>query len=527
MNQFDSSWLGLTAPLNVVAAGGILLLLFESFTVGRGGAAASAPAPHGDAPASGGSGSGALLGHPRAFLATVSLMVLALAAFLEVGAWGTLTSPQVIYRGMLVVDRWSVFLGMVFIIGAALSVLVAGGFMREHRFEFGEFYALILFSTTGMLILAHAADLVTLFIGVEAMSLAVYVLVGSWRHSAKSSEGAMKYFLVGAFASAVMLYGIALIYGASGTSSMLALAEIGRSGRPPVTVLGEPVFLVGCFFLITGLAFKVAAVPFHMWAPDAYEGAPTPVTAFMAAAVKAAAFGALVRVFATALSRPELTFGPSGWTVVAAVLATVTMSVGNLAALRQDNIKRMLAYSSIAHAGYLLVGVTAMGFAGSEARGPILYYLLGYTFTTIGSFAVVAWYGSRDDERQHIDDWAGMAARHPAAALAMTVFLLSLGGIPPTAGFFGKFYIFRVALSRPGLGWLVIVSVANSLVSVFYYLRVVSTMYFRELGREPTPIQSPGMVASMFLAALGTLGLGLIPSWVVELASQATMFLAR
>lgn len=525
MNQFDSSWLGLTAPLNVVAAGGILLLLFESFTVGRSGAAAVALAPHGDAPM--GKGSGSLLGHPRAFLATVSLMVLALAAFLEVSAWGTLTSPQVIYRGMLVVDRWSVFLGMVFIIGAALSVLVAGGFMREHRFEFGEYYALILFATTGMLILAHASDLVTLFIGVEAMSLAVYVLVGSWRHSAKSSEGAMKYFLVGAFASAVMLYGIALIYGASGTSSMLALAEIGRPGRPPVAVLGEPVFLVGCFFLVTGLAFKVAAVPFHMWAPDAYEGAPTPVTAFMAAAVKAAAFGALVRVFATALSRPELTFGPSGWTVVAAVLATVTMSVGNLAALRQDNIKRMLAYSSIAHAGYLLVGVTAMGFAGSEARGPILYYLLGYTFTTIGSFAVVAWYGSRDDERQHIDDWAGMAARHPAAALAMTVFLLSLGGIPPTAGFFGKFYIFRVALSRPGLGWLVIVSVANSLVSVFYYLRLVSTMYFRELGREPTPIQAPGMVASMLLAAFGTLALGLIPSWVVELASQATMFLAR
>jgi NADH-quinone oxidoreductase subunit N len=462
----------------------------------------------------------------RAYLATVTLFILGVAALCEVRAWAAAETPQLVYSGMLVVDRWSIFLGALFCLSGGLSVMLAGGFLREHRFEYGEFYALALFSTAGMLILAHAANLVSLLLGVETMSLAVYVLTGSWRHSARSSEAAMKYFLVGSFASAVMIYGIALIYGATGTSSLLDLASIGH-GRVPVSVMRDPVFLVGGFFLLAGLAFKVAAVPFHMWLPDAYEGAPTPVTAFMASGVKAAGFAALVRVVGTAFVRPELTFGVGGWASLAAVLAIVTMSLGNLAAIRQDNVKRMLAYSSIAHAGYILVGVATMGPAGAEARGPILYYLAAYSFTTIGSFGVVAWYGSQGDERQHLDDWAGLGARHPAAALAMTVFLLSLGGIPPTAGFFAKFYIFRVALTRPGLAPLVIVAVANSLVSVFYYLRVVSTMYFREVGREPTPLRSPGTAAALLLSAVGTLALGLVPGWLVELAAQATMYLPK
>ena len=508
--HFDASWLTLTAPLLVCTGGGLLLLLLEAFAIGKGSDDPGNPTP---------------LSH--GWLAMVAVVLLLVAAALEVSAWSGAETPRLIYDGMLVVDRFSIFLGVVFFAGAALSVMLAGGFLREHRFDFGEFYALVLFATAGMLILAHAATLVTLFVGVETMSLAVYVLVGSWRHSAKSSEGAMKYFLVGAFASAVMLYGIALIYGASGTVSLAELSSMGRGGSVPGLTVADPVFLIGMVFLIGGLAFKVAAVPFHMWAPDAYEGAPTPVTAFMAAGVKAAAFGAVVRVFGTAFRHEALTFGVSGWASIASVLAILTMSIGNLAALRQDNVKRMLAYSSIAHAGYLLLGVAAMGAGGAEARGPILYYLTTYTFATIGSFGVVAWFGSRGDERQQLDDWAGMATRHPAGAFAMTLFLLSLGGVPPTGGFFAKLYIFRIALQKADLLPVVIIAVANSLVSVFYYLRVVSTMYFRELGREPTPLRAPGVSAALVVAAVGTLFLGLFPSWLSDIAAAATMYLPK
>jgi NADH-quinone oxidoreductase subunit N len=275
--------------------------------------------------------------------------------------------------------------------------------------------------------------------------------------------------------------------------------------------------------ILIGLGFKVAAVPFHMWAPDAYEGAPTPVTAFMAAGVKAAAFGALVRVLGVAFARTELAYGASGWASTLGVLAVLTMTFGNLAAVRQENIKRLLAYSSIAHAGYLLLGVVAMAVAGGEARGPLLFYLLAYTFTTIGAFGVVAWLGNRGDERLQLDDWAGLASRHPAAALAMTIFLLSLGGVPPTAGFFAKFYLFRVALTRPGMMPLVIIAVLNSVISVYYYLRVVTAMYFREVGREPQPLRSPAMNAALWIAALVTLAIGIAPGWVIDAASAAIL----
>jgi NADH-quinone oxidoreductase subunit N len=283
------------------------------------------------------------------------------------------------------------------------------------------------------------------------------------------------------------------------------------------------VFLIGVYLVMAALAFKIAAVPFHMWAPDAYEGAPTPVTAFMAAAVKAAGFGALVRVAAVALARPSFVFGAGGWASLAAVLSVATMTLGNLSALRQENVKRMLAWSSVAHAGYLLLGVAAMGRGGEEARGPILYYLVAYTLTTVGSFGIVAWYGSRGDERTQLDDWAGLASRHPAAALAMTVLLLSLGGIPPTAGFFAKFYVFRVALAQQGMAPLVLVAIANSLISIFYYLRVVTAMYFREPGRTAQPVQSPGTSISLAIATIGTLVLGILPGWVIDLASKASI----
>jgi NADH-quinone oxidoreductase subunit N len=279
------------------------------------------------------------------------------------------------------------------------------------------------------------------------------------------------------------------------------------------------VFLIGMLFLLVAFGFKIAAVPFHMWAPDAYEGAPTPVTAFMATTVKAAGFATLIRLVSTAFSRTDLAYGASGWASVCSVLAVLTMTIGNLGALRQDNVKRMLAYSSIAHAGYLLIGLIAMSYVGNEARGPMLFYLAAYTFTTIGSFGVVAWIGSKNDERLNLDDWAGLGARHPAAALAMTIFMLSLGGIPPTAGFFGKFYLFRAALTRGGLTVLVVIAVLNSVVSVAYYLRVVTAMYFREVGREMKPIHSRGMTWSIAIAVLVTLALGILPGWLVSAAN--------
>jgi NADH-quinone oxidoreductase subunit N len=489
--NFDSSQLSAIAPLIALVVSGSLLLLLEAFAGGR----------------------------QRAYLMPLTLVGFAVALALEWSGWSDAgTSGRAAFHGMLVLDRFSVLAGSIFLVGGALSALLAPAFMEEHRFEFGEFYALLNFAVAGMLMLAQATDLVTIFVGIETMSIAVYVLTGSWRHSQKSAEGAMKYFMVGAFATSVLLYGMALVYGAVGSTE---LAEIARQAP---RVASAPVFIIGWLLILVALGFKLAAVPFHMWAPDAYDGAPTPVTAFMAAGVKAAGFAVLIRLVSSAFSRPELAFGSSGWATLLSVIAVLTMSLGNLAALRQDNVKRMLAYSSIAHAGYLLIGVVAISLVGGEARGPLFYYLAAYTFTTVGAFGVVAWIGSRNDERLNLDDWAGLAGKHPAVALAMTIFMLSLGGVPPTAGFFGKFYIFRAALAKPSLVILVVIAVLNSVVSVYYYLRVVTAMYFREAGREVKPLRSTAVAASLIIAAVGTIGIGLLPGWLSDVASTASLF---
>jgi len=486
--DFNVDQLGLIAPMLVVMGGGVLLLLLEAFADGS----------------------------HKSYLMPLTVIICGVALLLEWSAWGAAGeagSARVAFDGMLTLDRTSIFFDAIFLSAAALAAMLAAGFMREHRFAFGEFYALLLFATSGMMMLAAATDLVTVFLGVETMSIAVYVLTGAWRRSPRSSEAAMKYFTTGALASAVLLYGIALLYGASGTTSLRTLGD--AAGR----LSSQPLFIIGMLLVAAALLFKIAAVPFHMWAPDAYEGAPTPVTAFMAAGIKAAGFAAIIRIFGGAFAKNELMFGASGWASVFSVAAAATMTLGNLAALRQDNVKRMLAWSSIAHAGYLLLGVVALSLVGNEAKGPLLFYLAAYTFTTIGSFGVVAWIGSRGEERLGFDDWAGLASRHPAAALAMTIFMLSLGGVPPTAGFFGKFYLFRAALGKPGLMPLVLLAVANSVVSVAYYLRVITAMYFREVGKEPKPISSRGMTAALLIAALATLFFGLFPSALLTAAA--------
>ena len=329
----------------------------------------------------------------------------------------------------------------------------------------------------------------------------------------------MKYFLMGADATGFLVYGIALVYGTTGGE----LSYAGIAGR--VNKASEaPLFFLGEYFIIVALAFKVAAVPFHMWAPDAYEGAPTPVTGFMAAGVKAAAFGAIVRVLGSAFSSPVLVFDDArGWASVLAWLAVLTMTLGNLAAVRQDNVKRMLAYSSIAHAGYLLIGVVASGLGIASAKPAVLFYLLTYTFTTLGAFAVVAWIGNRKDERLYVDDWAGLGSARPGVAFAMTIFLLSLGGVPPTGGFFGKFYLFKAAMESPQLYWLVVVGVLNSVVSVYYYLRIVVAMYFRDSKRPLEPTDGISMRAGLLITAIAVVLLGVFPGTFVDWAGPVVL----
>ena len=489
MKTFDATQVAALAPLAIVIIAGLAVLLLEAFAGSKN----------------------------RRFLMGFSIVACLIAFGVQYAAFVDLPvgATNAIFAGSLSADRFSALFGMLFLANAALVCLLAPDFLKEHGFEFGEFYALVLFGTAGMMIMAAATDFLTIFIGIETMSLAVYVLTGSWRKNPKSSEGAMKYFLVGSFATAVLLYGMALVYGATQATGLAAVARA-VSAHP-----SSPILIIGMLLILVAVCFKIAAVPFHMWAPDAYEGAPSPVTAFMAAGVKAAGFATLMRLFGTAFNHVDLAFGASGWAQILAIIAAATMTLGNLAALRQDNIKRLLAYSSISHAGYLLLGVVAMASVPDAARAAIVFYLVSYTFSVVGAFGVVAWISSKNDERLQLDGWAGLGSRHPAAALAMTIFMLSFAGIPPTGGFFGKFYLFRAVLEKPDLTWLVLVAVVNSMIAAYYYLRVVTAMYFREVGREPRPIVSAPMTTAIAIACLATLGLGLLPGWLLTAAQNA------
>jgi NADH-quinone oxidoreductase subunit N len=420
-----------------------------------------------------------------------------------------------LFSGMMVLDRLGLALGVVFLLGAFLVVLL-GSTLEGSAADAPEYHPLLLLAVCGMLVVAQAGDLVTVFLGIETMSVSAYALCGVDRRSAKGAEAALKYFVLGAFASGFLLYGIALIYGATGTTNLSEIAEA-VAGRQ-----GDPRLVIGTIMLLVALGFKVAAVPFHMWAPDVYEGAPTPVTAFMAAAVKAAGFAAALRVFAGAFASSEWVYGKAGWASILVGLAVATMSVGNLAALRQESVKRMLAWSSVAHAGYLLVGLVAAGVVGEEGKAAVLFYLLAYTFMTVGSFGMVAWLGGKADR---LEAWSGLGTRRPAAALAMTLFMVSLAGMPPTVGFVAKLYVFRAALGSPLLVWLVIVAVLNSLVSAYYYLRVVVAMYFSAPSEdtvEAVPARAPATVA-LALAALAVLAGGAFPArWIDWAAASAT-----
>ena len=437
-------------------------------------------------------------------LGYISLLGAILAVIFSIPLFGKV---QYAFSGMVVADNYAVFFKVVFGIICLLTILLSIGYTRQQEIAMGEYYVLILFSTLGMMLMAAGTNLLTIFLGLETMSISIYVLAGIKRNDPKSVESAMKYFILGAFATGFFLYGVALVYGSTGSFSLEGIASyLSASGAAS----RSPMVIVGIALLTIGFGFKVATVPFHMWTPDVYEGAPTSVTAFMATGIKAAAFAGLVRVFYSALGA----FQPD-WTVIMWVLSVATMTVGNIVAISQSNIKRMLAYSSIAHAGYVLVAFTAGNDLGTSS---ILFYLLAYAFMNIGAFSIVILLGKRGEENTQITDYAGIGFKYPLLAAAMTIFLLSMAGIPPLAGFMGKLYIFSAAV-KAKLYWLAVIGVLNSAISVYYYLRVTVLMYFRDAEKEITGLTfSPAAIVGVIIAVAGVLYLGIFPSTVLDIA---------
>ncbi len=414
---------------------------------------------------------------------------------------------------MVVIDYYSLFFKIVFLITTGLTVLMSIRFLKEEGFDFGEYYVLVLFAAVGMMFMASAADLIIIFLGLETFSLSIYVLAGFFRTQPKSNESSMKYFLLGAFSTGFLLYGIALIYGATGTTNLKGIYEFVRRSQ----LLTDPLLLIGMSLLIVGFGFKVASVPFHMWTPDVYEGAPTSITAFMSVGPKAAGFAAFLRVFLYSFSSLQ-----SDWVWILWVLAVLTMTLGNIVAIAQKNIKRMLAYSSIAHAGYILVAMVAAGELGTAS---ILFYLLAYAFMNLGAFGVVILYGRKGEENVNLSDYSGMGYKYPLLAAAMAIFMFSLAGIPPTAGFVGKFYIFSAAVKAGYIG-LAIIGVLNSALSVYFYLRVTVMMYMRPAEKEFGRLDlSPAMVIALVIAVIGTLQMGITPSHYLNLARQSILAL--
>ena len=417
--------------------------------------------------------------------------------------------------GVIVADNFGLFVTLVLVIVGILTILFSSQVLRTTAIPRGDYYALLLFSITGMIMMATANDLLVIFVALEILSLAVYVLTGIQRDDPRAIEAAFKYFLLGAFSSAFFLYGIAFTYGITGST------RLDRVGAflAAQSMADNPLILVALGLLLVGFAFKISAVPFHMWTPDAYEGAHALVTGFMSTGVKAAAFAAFARVFLSAFEP----FSPD-WAPVIWILAAATMILGTVVGVAQSNLKRMLAYSSIAHGGYLLVGLVAANDVGKAA---ILFYLLAYAVTNLAAFGVIAMLGSRDRANDELHDYAGLWHSHPALAALMTVCLLSLGGIPPTVGFIGKWYIFSAAVSAGYYG-LAIIGVLTSVISVFFYLRVVVMMYMAErqgTTAVPDPISRAGM-AALAIAIVLILYLGVLPTQVLDLATQsiATIF---
>jgi NADH-quinone oxidoreductase subunit N len=420
------------------------------------------------------------------------------------------------FHGMLLVDDMGSFFKILVIAAGILVLLGSKDYLERENHVQGEYYALVLFSIVGQCIMVTANELVMIFIGLEISSIASYILAGYLRDDPRNNESALKYFLLGSFATAFLLYGVAWIYGATGTTN-LTLIRTALSGTPAIS---ESLVGVAAALIFVGLAFKISAAPFQGWAPDVYQGAPAPISGFLTVGPKAAAFAVLIRVFMDG-------FGPisSRWLPVMWGCALATMVVGNFAAIMQSNIKRLLAYSSIAHAGYVLVAIAADSGTGSAAA---MFYLAAYAFTNIGAFTVVAYFSRKGEKFVAIEDFAGLAQRQPGMAAMLTIFLLSLIGVPLTGGFFGKFYIFKAALDS-NLVWLTVLGLLNSAVAAYYYLRILVVMYMKEPGESTANLPSPGMMlrVAVYGSAIVTLVLGIFPGWVLGFATSAAHAVTR
>ncbi len=443
-------------------------------------------------------------------VAWISIIGLVVTGAFCIGAWN---DQQVGFYQHVVLDNFALFFHFVFLLAAGLTILMSDGYLKREGYPIGEYYPLVLFTTAGAMWMASGTDLMTIFLGLEVLSISLYVLAGFFRRDVRSNEAGLKYFLLGAFSTGFLLYGIALLYGVSGTTQIAMMGEFFRANP---AVFGNPMTIAGMLLLSVGFLFKIAIVPFHMWTPDVYQGAPTPITAFMSAGPKAAAIAAFMRVLSLGLEGLA-----AEWTSLLWVLAVLTMTVGNVIAIYQSDLKRMLAYSSIAHAGYALIGLVAFNQIGMSG---ILFYMLAYTFMNVGAFAVLVLAGKKGEENLTLQGFAGFGYKRPFLAVALTIFLFSLMGIPPTAGFAGKFYIFAGAV-QAGYIWLAVIGVLNSAVSLYYYLRVMVYMYFRDPAEDYAWVKMHGgAVASILLAIAGSLWLGIFPGPIMELAKVYIIF---
>lgn len=430
----------------------------------------------------------------------------------------------------IVVDAFARASSLVMMAGALIACLLSPAYAKNQGHDFGEYYSLILFAVVGMMVMVMSGDLFTFFVGLETMSIAVYALTGLRARDPRASEAALKYFLMGAFATGFLLFGIALVYGASSTGSV-SLSDLARTiAASNDAVMSRPLLGIGLVLILIGFAFKIAAVPFHMWAPDVYEGAPTPVTGFMAVGVKAAAFLGLLRIVIVGLSAQE-GGADAIWVDFLSGLAVVTILVGNAIAIVQQSIKRMLAYSSVSHAGYALIGVVAAAQGEAGAGRAVLFYLTTYTFMTLGAFGVLT-YLEREDggvESERFGAFAGIGYKHPALSIAMALFMVALAGMPPTGGFFGKLYVFSSAL-RAGETTLALVGIFGSVVSVYYYLRVIVAFYMRDVpdaGPTPQATRSTELTIGLVLSTVAVLVLGIAPSTWLDVTDLALKSLAN
>jgi len=462
-----------TAPLTIVSLAALIVLVIESL-------------------------------HDRTETLNCWVSIIGLALSAGVALQGV-ESTGTAYFGMVTTGGYANFFAIVFSVAGILSIMLSNSYIKKENIEHGEYYSLILFAVTGMILMAAAADLVVFFLGLEVMSISFYILAGFARKRATSNEAALKYFLLGAFATGFLLYGIALLYGAAGTTNIAQIVQYATIHPGGVT------FVIGLGLLLVGLVFKVAAVPFHMWVPDVYEGSPTTVSGFMSTGGKAAAFSAFLLIFAPALVNATASIRD-----VIAVIAAISMVIGNVIAISQSNLKRMLAYSSIAHAGYILSGIVAANELGSNG---VLFYLVAYTFMNLGAFGVLSILESKEGQNLTFDDYAGLSAHRPTLAALMALFMFSLSGIPPFAGFFGKYYVFAGAVEA-GYTWLAIVGVLMSVVSAYYYLRLVVLMYFKEQASMMNAEVSTLGVTALVLSAAGLVIFGIFPAIIINLTTH-------